>query len=324
MVRVKEWKKNGKAGWEVDIRVTLPDGTRLRERVKSPVSSPSGSRRWAQQREALLLAQGGRKGEEGCQPVPTLGEFWPRFMEGYARANKEKPNQIATRERIWTKHLEPAFGAMQLDAIGDEEVQRFKGSLRALSPKSVNNILTNVRRCLGVAVEWGALRSMPCRIRQLKTSKPIVEFYEEAEFERLLASAESIDARTHLAVLLGGEAGLRLGEMLGLCWADIDSPRAMLKVQRAVSDDGTLTLPKSGKPRIVLMTERLRAALAAHRHLRGERVFYADDGKPLDKWALKWMMTAPSAARRTCALAGGSTSCGTRSARGSPRGACPC
>lgn len=65
MVRVKPWKK-GSGGWEVDIRLTLPDGSRHRERVKSPVSSKSGSLRWGQQREAVLLTQGGpaQKAEE--------------------------------------------------------------------------------------------------------------------------------------------------------------------------------------------------------------------------------------------------------------------
>lgn len=33
-----------------------------------------------------MLGQGGRGDEETREPVPTLREFWPRFMEGYARA----------------------------------------------------------------------------------------------------------------------------------------------------------------------------------------------------------------------------------------------
>ena len=70
MVNVKPWKKNGMKGYEVDIRLTLPDGTRLRERVKSPVSSKSGTLRWAQQREAELLAREDRKPEPEAKP-PT-------------------------------------------------------------------------------------------------------------------------------------------------------------------------------------------------------------------------------------------------------------
>jgi integrase len=48
-----------------------------------------------------------------------------------------------------------------------------------------------------------------------------------------------------------------------------------------------ITLPKGGKPRIVPTTARLKAALAAHRHLRGDRVLYQDDGEAACKQWLK-------------------------------------
>jgi site-specific recombinase XerD len=38
------------------------------------------------------------------------------------------------------------------------------------------------------------------------------------------------------------------------------------------------------------MTSRLRATLQAHRHLRGDRVLYQDDGTPAGKWWLKWQL----------------------------------
>jgi integrase len=295
MVKVRQHKEHRKSrsereGWEVDIRAMLPDGTKFRERVKAPVSSRSDALRWGRAREAFLLQNGGKPKETASPEVPTLGVFWPRFMEGYAEANKEKPNHLATRKRIWRKHLEPAFGAMRLDAISDEAVQRFKGRLAKLSNKSINNVLTNLRRCLAVAVEWKVIPATPCRIRQLKAARPIVSFYEEAEYERLVEAAAKQDTGTLVAVLLGGEAGLRLGEILALEWPDVDTQRGLLKVQRAVSDDGSVTLPKGGRPRIVPTTVRLRDALARHRHLRGDRVITGDDGTGVDKWALKWMV----------------------------------
>lgn len=109
------------------------------------------------------------------------------------------------------------------------------------------------------------------------------------EYERLVAASASTDSRTHLAVLLAGDAGLRLGEILGLEWPDVDFGRDLLKVQRAVFGS-EVTLPKGGKPRIVPMTGRLKAALQAHRHLRGDRVLYQDDGKAAEKWWLKWAL----------------------------------
>jgi integrase len=68
----------------------------------------------------------------------------------------------------------------------------------------------------------------------------------------------------------------------------------MLKVavewRRLAVYEAEVTLPKGGKPRVIPMTRRLAAALQAHRHLRGDRVLYRDDGEPADKWWLKWAL----------------------------------
>jgi integrase len=147
-----------------------------------------------------------------------------------------------------------------------------------------------------VAVEWKLIRALPCRVKLLKTAVPVVEFYEEPDYERLVAAASTHDPRTLIAVLLGGDAGLRLGEILALEWADIDLGRSQFKVQRAVYEEGedgpVVTLPKGGRPRVVPMTARLKGALSAHRHLRGDRVLYQNDGDPASKWWLKGLIDA--------------------------------
>jgi integrase len=81
-------------------------------------------------------------------------------------------------------------------------------------------------------------------------------------------------------VLLGGEAGLRCGEMMALEWSDVDLTKRQLRVQR--SDwKGHVTATKGGRVRFVPLTVRLTAALTAHRHLRGRRVLCQPDGSPL-------------------------------------------
>ena len=45
-------------GWEVDIRVELPDGTVIRERKKAPSASKAAAQRWADARERVLLVHG--------------------------------------------------------------------------------------------------------------------------------------------------------------------------------------------------------------------------------------------------------------------------
>jgi len=48
-----------------------------------------------------------------------------------------------------------------------------------------------------------------------------MSFFDFDEYERLVL-ASALDATAHLIVLLGGEAGLRCGEMIALEWRDVD------------------------------------------------------------------------------------------------------
>ena len=67
-------------GWEVDIRVLLPDGTQIRERKKAPVGNKSAAQRWAEARERVLLVHGKpqRTNKQEVQRVPTIAEFGDR------------------------------------------------------------------------------------------------------------------------------------------------------------------------------------------------------------------------------------------------------
>lgn len=233
-------------GWEVDLALRLPDGTPIRERVKAPVSGRSAALRWAQEREGQILAQKGRKPRQARQ-VPTVAEFKPRFIEGHVKANRLKPSSAEAYESIFRTHLEPEFGTMRLDAIGDERVQRFKGE---------------------------------------------VAFYDFAEYRRLVEAAAAIDPRIEPLVLLGGDAGLRRGEAIALEWTDVDLRRRTMHVQRS-SWNGQATLPKGGRTRRLPLTERLAHALQAHRHLKGPRVLYYDDGAPPTNKEIRiWMERA--------------------------------
>jgi integrase len=123
---------------------------------------------------------------------------------------------------------------------------------------------------------------MPCRIKLLPIEKGAAAFHDFEEYERLVDVAREIDQRTYLIVLLGGEAGLRCGEMIALEWGDVDLAKRQLCVRR--SDwNGQVGTPKGGRQRYVPLTRRLTAALAEHRHLRSKRVFCQDDRTPFTR-----------------------------------------
>jgi integrase len=270
-IKVRPYR-NG--GWEVDIRVITPDGARqLRERKRATMSSKSVALRWAEGRERVLFERlmNPPQDHHPRKEVPTLRAFAPRFLDGHARANRQKPSGVAAKETILNVHLVPLFGPTRLDAITTEDVQRLKNQLRDRAPKTVNNVLTVLNMLLKKAVEWNAIERMPCTIRLLPIPKGSAGFYDFDEYERLVAAAKATDRVPYLIVLLGGEAGLRCGEMMALEWSDVDLVKRQFRVER--SDwKGHVTATKGGRVRHVPMTIRLVTALREHRHLRATRV----------------------------------------------------
>ena len=99
-------------GWEVDIRVVSPDGTRhKRERKHAPISSRTAVGRWAAARERVLFERLlSPPKDHPRKEVPTLQEFAPRFVDGHARANRQKPSGIASKTMILRLYLIPGFG----------------------------------------------------------------------------------------------------------------------------------------------------------------------------------------------------------------------
>jgi hypothetical protein len=94
-----------------------------------------------------------------------------------------------------------------------------KHRLKKRAPKTGNNGLTVLKVLLKKAVEWDVSERMPCVIRLLPIPKPSAGFYDFDEYERLAAAA-SADRTACLIVLLGGDAGLRCGEMMALEWRE--------------------------------------------------------------------------------------------------------
>ena len=111
-VKIRPYRKGG---YEVDIMITLPNGQTHRERRKSPVTSKSASMRWGRERERHLLIHGltptgPNEANTKKETIPTLAEFAPRYIEGYAKANGHKPSTIDNKRQVLRTHLIPAFG----------------------------------------------------------------------------------------------------------------------------------------------------------------------------------------------------------------------
>jgi integrase len=106
-----------------------------------------------------------------------------------------------------------------------------------------------------------------------------------AQVDALVAA--SPDPRYRAAILLGADAGLRIGEIRGLEWDCVDELRRRILVSRAIDPANNHGATKSRKSRPVPVTPRLWDALAALPRRGRSVVGRRTDGKPLGYYAMR-------------------------------------
>lgn len=268
--------------WFIDIKFQHPDGRIQRVRKVSPVQTKRGAERYERElRDALLVGSYRRQGSENG--VPTFAEFAEDFIATAETNNKR--SSVSAKRSILKHHLLPAFGARKLAEIRSQDIELFKAKkLKAgLSPKSINNYLTVLRKALSVSVEWGLLSHVP-KVQWMKVEKPKFDFLTFDEADRLLGGPDD-EWRCMIVVAL--RTGLRLGELRGLQWDDLDLVAGRLVVRRSMWKDHMGT-PKNGKTREVPLSDEAVCAFKRARHLKGDFVFCDEAGKPLTENACKW------------------------------------
>ena len=270
-------------GWEVDIRVQLPDGSVIRERKKAAASSKQAAQKWAESRERVLLVHGKPKpAKEDVQKIPTLKEFALRFLDGYAKANRLKPSGIASKETVLRVHLAKAFGDKRTGRDQHRRRAAVEGGAHRACAEDREQRADRVEHAAEEGRGMGRASAAAVHDQVATESKKTMGFHDFEQYERLLTVARKRDAQAYLMVLLGGDAGLRLGEISALEWRDVELGARRLTVQRS-EWLGHVTVPKGGRSRRLAMTQRLTAALKAARHLRSDRVLCLADGAPITR-----------------------------------------
>ncbi len=248
-------RKDGPSWW-VDFRYK---GTR--HRIRSPLNTRLGALDF----EATVRGRIGR-GEPALPPPKkrerTFAEFSADWFETYVRANNKHSSQVE-KARVLRCHLVPAFGTRGLDSIGAAVIERYKiDKVRTgLSAKTVNNHLAVLQKALNTAVEWGAIERSP-KVRMLRLPPPRFDFLTPQESDVLLREAANDDPLWHAMLLCAVRTGLRLGELLGLDWGDVDLVRRRVHVRRAIAE-GRMGSPKNNRTRFVPLASDLFQVLSA-------------------------------------------------------------
>ena len=207
-----------------------------------------------------------------------------------------KPSTVRNYRNAINVHLLPVFGAMALEDITVQEIERWRAGMssarqqRELSNKTKNNLLVLMHGIFRRAVKLYGLAANPVakvdRFR-IRSSGDIQVFSPEEVWGLVRAASSETDAAIFLTAAF---TGLRRGELLGLRWRDVDFAGSTIRV-RASYAAGQLTTPKSGKVRAVPMAPDVASALARlgdRERFTGDDdfVFAGEAGLPLDGDAL--------------------------------------
>ena len=246
--------------WEA--RFVAGDGP---EQVRRSLYAPT------RQEVVALLDQERRRSTRGEAPADrrqTVGSYLAGWLAGKERALRL--STWVTYHGYIERSITPDLGQVRLTELGPRHVDRWidaklKGGL---SPRTVSHVRAILRAALNDAVRRGlvdrnaAALAAPPRVEK-QTQAPMTA--EEAN--QILKAVSGSEVEGPVAVAL--QAGLRLGEVLGLAWHDVDPAARTLRVRQALSRlRGVTTLgpPKSADlRRVVPMTRPLTALLASHR-----------------------------------------------------------
>ena len=274
--------------WIADFR--LPDGTRVK-RV-SPLQTKRGAEEFERQLR-LAASSTSTPSSVGAPPAPdaaaasetAFDTFAVEWLKTYAVVNN-KPSEVIAKESILRVHLIPFFGNRTISHITPREVERYKAEKLKpdskggrLSPKSVNNHLTVLRKLLATAEEWGLIDRIP-KVRRLKVPQARFDWLNAEETDRFLVAVEKQYPQWYVFFLTALRTGMRRGEVFALHWEDVDLRAGHVTVRRSVFR-GRLGTPKGDLERTIPLTSRLRQALQGHQlatRMKGDLVFPGSDG----------------------------------------------
>lgn len=221
---------------------------------------------------------------------PTFSELLERFLA--AKTREVKPRTLEDYRYTLEKYALPAFGNKRISQITPATVDAFLSDLgeRGISPAVAGKVYRYVKTVLRYAVRLELLEKDPTLpVQPPRKIRPEMDYLKPEEVRRLL---DSTDGQLRAILAVACLAGLRVGEICGLRWRDIDFKAGTIRVVRSYDPKHGFSEPKSrhGK-RAVPMSFRLQEILLDHYRERGqpgpeELVFPNSLGKPKDRNAL--------------------------------------
>ena len=238
---------------------------------------------------AILLAKVKQK-----KPLPddqiTIRQFVrDRWLPTVQRSLA--PKTVTSYTQTYDDHIDPYVGRLRLSQLEPWHVQMMMDEIEAAGGSAHQQ--KYARSVLGIALtlaeKWGtAVRNVVLAVDPPRVEPKEVEPLTVGEARALLGVVKG----DQMAVfyLLAMCTGLRLGELLGLDWDDIDLDQAMLVVRRQVQRNkggglAARTTKTPGSKAAVALPRIAADALREHRRATARLsgyVFLSAAGRPLD------------------------------------------
>jgi integrase len=249
--------------------------------------------------------------------ITTTGKLKLKdFADRWYKEHCEK-NLAPKTQRSYKLHLEkrivPALGNLDINKIKPLQIISFINNLQepglrldgkegTLSDDAVKYCYCVLSSMLTDAVQWQIIPSNPCdRVKPptVKKNKAANSSYDEEQTIKLITALEKEPLKHQITILLAIVTGLRLGELCGLEWKDLNLQAGVLSVNRASqslsrigtfvkdpkneSSNRAITLPQGIIPLLKEFKadqneERLRLG---DKWLNSDRLLVQWDGKPI-------------------------------------------
>ncbi len=213
-------------------------------------------------------------------------------------------------QRSYKNHIEnriiPALGHIDINQLRPQHIMKFlehlqedglrrDGKTGRLSGESIRYCFRVLSSMLQDAVQWQVIVSNPCtRVKAPRAEQVAISLLEEDDVVVMLQALTAEPIKYRVIVMLAIDSGLRLGELMGLKWTDIDFPKGSISVTKsnqALSGKGIFTKdPKNrSSVRRVALSDSLLDLLKTYRKWQLEQKFmlankWKEEGWLFTKW----------------------------------------
>lgn len=173
----------------------------------------------------------------------TTQTLLTEWLESYQKEHI-KARTYSRYQGLISMHIIPTLGEKNITELTRREVQEFltqqkkDGNMRSgekLSATSTNMMLSVLNLAFEYACDMEYIEENPCiRVRRTKAESKKIEAFTVEEQRAIETEISCSDDRRLHGILLCLYSGLRIGELLGLTWNDVDLDRGVIKITKTV------------------------------------------------------------------------------------------